>query len=161
MWVAACLAAAFSTDDLRQVIAAGLAEIPSDCRLAEAVRDTVTWADEGLTWEAAWERVNARYGGYHRVHVINNTCLIVLGLLYGEADLGKSVCLAVMGGWDTDCTGATVGSIVGATRGAAALPEEWIGPLNDRLESIVPGFHDSRISDLAQRTLAFVEMPAR
>ena len=121
----------------------------------------MTWADEGLTWEDAWERVNAQYGGYHRVHVINNSCLIVLGLLYGEADLGKSICLAVMGGWDTDCTGATVGSIVGAMRGASALPEGWIAPLNDRLESIVPGFHDSRISDLAERTLALTEMPTR
>ncbi len=161
MWAAACLAAAFATDDLRQVIAAGLAEIPEDCRLAEAVRDSVTWADEGLTWEDAWERVNARYGGYHTVHVINNTCVIVLGLLYGEADLGRSICLAVMGGWDTDCTGATVGSIVGAMRGAVALPEQWVEPLNDQLESIVLGFHESRISDLARRTLALAEVPER
>jgi ADP-ribosylglycohydrolase len=159
MWAAACLAAAFATDDLRQVIAAGLAEIPEDCRLAEAVRDSVMWADEGLTWEDAWERVNARYGDYHPVHVINNTCVIVLGLVYGEADLGESICLAVMGGWDTDCTGATVGSIVGAMRGAAALPEQWVGPLNDQLESIVLGFHESRISDLARRTLALAEVP--
>jgi ADP-ribosylglycohydrolase len=158
VWAAACLATAFATDDLRQIIAAGLAEILADCRLAQAVRDTVAWAGECPAWEDAWERVNDRYGGYHTIHVINNTCAIVLGLLYGEGDLEKSICLAVMGGWDTDCTGATVGSIVGAMRGAGALPEKWIGPLDDRLESIVLGFHDSRISDLARRTVALADL---
>jgi ADP-ribosylglycohydrolase len=155
MWAAACMATAFATGDLRHIIAAGLAEIPAECRLAEAVRDTVAWASEYPAWEDAWEKVNGRYGGYHAIHTIPNTCSIVLGLLYGEGDLEKSICLAVMGGWDTDCTGATVGSIVGAMRGADALPTKWIGPLNDRLESIVLGFHDSRISDLARRTVAW------
>ena len=153
MWASACIATAFATDDPRQVITAGLAEIPADCRLAGAVRDTIAWAGECPAWEDAWERVCARYGGYHPVHVINNTCVIVLSLLYGGGDLERSICLAVMGGWDTDCTGATVCSIVGAMCGADALPEKWVGPLNDRLESIVHGFQDSRISNLARRTV--------
>jgi len=153
MWASACIATAFATDDPRQVITAGLAEIPADCRLAGAVRDTIAWAGECPAWEDAWERVCARYGGYHPVHVINNTYVIVLSLLYGGGDLERSICLAVMGGWDTDCTGATVCSIVGAMCGADALPEKWVGPLNDRLESIVHGFQDSRISNLARRTV--------
>jgi hypothetical protein len=58
-----------------------------------------------------------------------------------------------MGGWDTDCTGATAGSVVGAWRGAVALPREWVEVFGDRLESIVVGLTDTRFSDLAQRTL--------
>jgi ADP-ribosylglycohydrolase len=157
MWAAACIAAAFATDDPDQIVGAGLAEIPEDCRLARAVRDTQAWARECPTWEDAWERVNARYGAYHSAHVINNTCLIVLGLLYGAGDLEKSICLAVMGGWDTDCTGATTGSILGTMLGANALPDKWIAPLNDRLESIVPTFQESSISDLARRTAALAK----
>jgi hypothetical protein len=60
----------------------------------------------------------------------------------------------VMGGWDTDCTGATAGSLVGSSLGADTLPEKWIGAFNDRLESIVIGMTDSRFSDLTERTLA-------
>ncbi len=160
MWAAACLAAAFTTDDPGKIVAAGLAALPADCRLARAVRDTVAWSQECSTWEEAWERVNAQHGHYHRVHVINNSCIITLGLLYGAGNFEKSICLTVMGGWDTDCTGATVGSIVGAMRGAARLPEKWIGPLNNRLESIVPGFQNSSISELARRTVALADKSA-
>jgi ADP-ribosylglycohydrolase len=77
-----------------------------------------------------------------------------MGLMYSEGlELEPAICRAVMGGEDTDCNGATVGSIVGAVRGAKALPAKWIGPLNDRLESIVVGMTDNRISDLAARTV--------
>lgn len=152
MWAAAAIAAAFVVDDPRQIVLAGLAEIPKTSRLAEAVRNTMQWAKECTTWEEAWERVNARYGQYNWIHVINNTCSIVLALLYGQGDLERSICLAVMGGWDTDCTGATTGSILGTALGAKTLPEKWISPLQDRLESYILGESDVRISDLARRT---------
>lgn len=153
MWAAAAIAAAFVLNDPREIILAGLAEIPENCRLAAAVRETLCWAGECETWEVAWEQVNARYGNYHWVHVIPNTCAIVLALLYGGGELGRSICLAVMAGWDTDCTGATVGSIVGAMTGARALPAEWIAPLGDRLETYIPGEGEARLSNLAARTI--------
>ena len=56
------------------------------------------------------------------------------------------------GGWDTDCTGATVGSILGSKFGAHTLPDKWIGVLNDRLRSCVRDCNDNRISELAERT---------
>ncbi len=161
MWAAASIAAAFATGDLIQIIEAGLSEIPTDCRLAQAIRDTIKWAQIYPTWEQTWEKVNAKYGHYHTVHTINNTCMNVMGLLYGKGDFEKSICTSVMGGWDTDCTGATTGSIVGAILGAKALPEKWIAPLNDRLYSLVPDFQDSIISQLAQRTVALAEMPGK
>lgn len=157
MWAAGAIAAAFVMEDPRQIILAGLAEIPQESRLADAIRNTLQWAEECPTWEEAWEKVNAKYGSYHWVHVINNTCVIVLALLYGQGDLGKSICLAVMGGWDTDCTGATTGSILGAALGAKALPEGWITPLQDRLETYIPGDGDVRISNLARRTSSFIQ----
>ena len=63
-----------------------------------------------------------------------------------------------MEGWDTDCTDATVGSIVGTLRGTGSLPKEWIKPLSDRLTSTVFEFQDARISDLAGRTLALAKV---
>jgi len=154
MWVAAMLAAAFVVDDIREVIAVGLSEIPADSRLTEAVHQMMSWCEECATWEEAWERVTKAYGNYFWVHTINNACLVVLGLLYCEGDFEKAISIAVMGGWDTDCNGATVGSIMGALLGANALPQKWIAPLADRLKSIVTGFTECAISDLARRTLA-------
>ncbi len=157
MWAAACIAAAFARTDPVEVINAGLDQIPVDCRLAEAVRSTLVWHRQSGSWEEAWEQIDRSYGGYHPIHVLQNSCMIALGLLAGQGSLQESLCVTVMGGWDTDCTGATVGSIIGAMRGAAGLSPSWIEPLHDRLESLIPGFQDSRISDLAQRTVRFIE----
>ncbi|MGQ9683141.1 MAG: ADP-ribosylglycohydrolase family protein [Anaerolineae bacterium] len=157
MWVAAMLAAALVSDDLDTVLQAGLSEIPAKCRLAEAVKATRAARRQHSTWQGAWDALMVEYGHYHGVHTINNAVIVLLGLLYGEMDLGLTVCIAVMGGLDTDCNGATAGSIIGAMLGAKRLPERWTAPLNDRLLSIVVGYQDNRISDLAQRTLAVAQ----
>jgi ADP-ribosylglycohydrolase len=154
MWVAAMLAAAFVVHDIREVITIGLSEIPANSRLAEAVHQMMSWREECVTWEEAWERVTKAHGNYFWVHTINNACLVVLGLLYCGGDFEKAISIAVMGGWDTDCNGATVGSIMGALLGAHALPQKWVAPLEDRLKSIVTGFTECAISDLTRRTLA-------
>jgi len=58
--------------------------------------------------------------------------------------------------FDTDCNGATVGSILGMMHGASALPEKWTAPLNDKIKSGVDGFGLVKISELAERTAAMV-----
>jgi len=152
MFAAAMVSAAFATRDIREIIEIGLSEITEKSRLAEAARDVLAWSGEHGDWREAWGEVMAKYGGYHWVHTINNAAFVLLGLLYGGGDLGKSISIAVMAGFDTDCNGATVGSIVGAMLGARRLPGEWVEPLRDRVRSIVAGFDNSRISDLAVRT---------
>ncbi len=152
MFVAAMLAAAVTTDDISEIIEIGLSEIPENCRLSEAVRDTLNWCGTLDDWEAVWDRINDKYGHYHGVHTINNAALVVLGLYFGAQDFEQGIVVSVRGGWDTDCNGATVGSILGAKFGAAALPEKWIGVLSDRLMSSVCEFNDNRISELAERT---------
>ena len=154
MFVAAMLSAAFKLETVKEIINAGLAEIPENCRLAEAVRDTMHWCETLPTWELVWERINESVGHYHAVHTINNAALVVMGLFFGENDFEKGIVCTVRGGWDTDCTGATVGSILGLRLGAKNLPSKWISPLNDRLKSVVRDENDNQISELAKRTLS-------
>ncbi|MBM3236182.1 ADP-ribosylglycohydrolase family protein [Candidatus Poribacteria bacterium] len=157
MFVSAMISAAFATDDIEEIINVALSEIPEKSRLTEAMKNTVEWSKECRTWQEAWKKVNEHYGHYHPVHTINNAAVVLLGLLYGEKDFGKTIGISVMGGWDTDCNGATAGSMIGAILGAKALPPEWVEPLNDRIMSYVIGFNDSKISDLANRTLAIAK----
>jgi len=157
MWVAAMLSTALVSDDLEVVLMAGLGEIPAQSRLAEAVREAIAARRRYATWQEAWEALMARYGHYHGVHTINNAMIVLLGLLYGEMDLGCTISIAVMGGLDTDCNGATAGSIIGAMVGARKLPARWIEPLSDRVTSYVIGYFDNRISDFARRTQAVAE----
>lgn len=153
MLFAAMIAAAAVCDDLHEVIEIGLSEIPASCRLAVAVRDVIEWAGRNRNWQDTLDAIHNTYGHYHPVHTINNACLIIMGLLHGRMDFGKTICMTVMGGWDTDCTGATSGSVLGAMLGADRLPAKWIRPLNNRLESIVIGYNDVKITDIADAAL--------
>ena len=152
MMIAAILAAAAVTDDAGEIVQVGLSEIPAGCRLAEAIRDTVSWCRQSDDWEQVFGRIKEKYDHYSGVHTINNAALVVMALLLGGGDLERTIVLAVRGGWDTDCNGATAGSLLGMILGAAALPEKWVGVFNDRLMSDVRGYQECRLSELAQRT---------
>jgi len=152
MFFAALLAAAFVEPDLHALIEIALSEIPAKCRLREAVLDTVAWCEQDPDWEVTWSKINTKYGHYHQVHTINNAAVVLMGVLHSKGDYEKAISIAVMGGWDTDCNGATAGSVMGTLLGAKALPQKWIAPLHDRISSIVIGFTDMKISALAKRT---------
>jgi ADP-ribosylglycohydrolase len=158
MMCAAMIGAALATDDAGEIVQAGLAEIPPKSRLAETVADCLTWRKQCATWEEAFAKMlETYYGRYGRVHTNNNLAIVLIALLFGWPDYEKTVCISVMQGMDTDCNGATAGSIVGAALGAAKLPDKWIGPLDGRLDTGVQGFMQPRIDDLAKRTLTQVK----
>ena len=159
MYFAALIAAALATDSLAEAMDAALPEIPAKSRFAEMVVKTQQFCEGEDDWRGAWEKINAEYGHYHGVHTINNAALVLMGLLYADREDGPAafyetaITLSVHGGWDTDCNGATAGSVAGALLGASKLPGKWTGVLKNRLESIVIGLTDNSITDLAERTV--------
>lgn len=152
MFCSAMIAAAFVESDVKRIVQIGLSEIPKNCRLAEDVALAVKIAEEtedtlelaGKIWES--------FKRYHPVHTNNNAALCAAALIHSGGDFEKGITTAVLGGWDTDCNGATVGSILGASLGAAALPEAWTAPLNDTLYADISGFHPIAISECARRS---------
>ncbi|HOP54904.1 MAG TPA: ADP-ribosylglycohydrolase family protein [Bacillota bacterium] len=157
MFVAAAIAAAFVEDSIEAVIEAGLNQIPENCRLAAAIREFMEFAKTEPDFEKGLEYIYEKYGFYHPVHTINNALIVVAGLVYGNLDFSKTISIAVMGGWDTDCNGATAGSILGALLGAKKIPEKWIDPINDTLYTGVQGYNKVKISDLAKETLDLIK----
>ena len=160
MFMAAMIAAAFVVDDPTELVRIGLSEIPANCRLAEAVEDALQWTGECADMETFMERIEADYGDLHPVHTVNNAMICVAALFFGEMDTAKAICTAVMGGLDTDCNGATVGSIVGAVSGYDAYSDTFKAPLNDTIKPQMFGFEEVRMSELARRTLAVREQIA-
>jgi ADP-ribosylglycohydrolase len=152
MFIAAMISAAFVNNNIKEIIRIGISEIPRWSRLADAARNTILWSEMHDDWETAWEKIIWAYSDYSWLHTINNACLVLLGLLYGDGELGKSISISVMGGLDSDCNGATTGSIIGAILGSQALPEKWVSPLNDSVRSVVAGFSHSKISELSRIT---------
>ncbi|MCC6443310.1 MAG: ADP-ribosylglycohydrolase family protein [Armatimonadetes bacterium] len=160
MWAAAMIAAAFVTDDPGIIIRAGLAEIPRNCRLAKAIHEVLGWHREGIEYDAAVRKLHETWN-QHRAHdwchTISNAIIVAIGLLWGEGDFGQSVCRAVQPCFDTDCNGATVGSIAGVLSGRKAIPARWIDLINDTLHTGVTGYHAVRLSEITKDSLALIE----
>lgn len=160
MWVAAMLAAAPFTKGVREVIEVGLTEIPAECRLAADIKKIIAWKDEGIDYNEAVRRVHSVWDEkhpHHWCHTNSNAQIVAIGLLWGEGDFGLSICRAVQACFDTDCNGATVGSILGMMHGTASILEEWSEPLQDTLETGVTGYREVKISALAQETLSMIQ----
>lgn len=153
MFIAATLAACFIASHPMEAIEKGLEQIPRASRLAEAIRFAQALPSKVATWEEAVDRLYERYGSYHWVHTVNNTALLTAALAFGDGDFEQSICNTVMGGWDTDSHGATVGAIVGTCLGAQQLSEKWTAPLQNRIRTSLKGFDHSTFDDLARRTL--------
>jgi len=156
MFYAAVIAAAFISDDPEELLEIGLCQIPARSRFALAMQEVKTISKVEKTYENILNHLYERVGGYYWVHSINNGALVAAALLLGAGDFEQSICNAVMGGWDTDCNGATVGSIVGTMIGASKLPPKWIDPLNNRIRSSVKGFDNQAIDEAALRTTQII-----
>lgn len=150
MFFAAVIAAAFVEHDPYRLIEIGLSEIPARCKFARAVHEALEWRRQCRDWESFMDRLDDRYRTMNRVHTVNNAMIVLMALLYGNLDLDRSCALAVMGGMDTDCNGATVGSIVGIINSSSRLAER----LNDTIKPNFIGETEVTMTALAERTLA-------
>jgi ADP-ribosylglycohydrolase len=154
MFAAAMIAASFVEPDPRKIVEIGLSEIPKNCRLAEAVRDALKWIGVCKDFESFMKKLEAKFGEMSPVHTVNNALIVVMSLFYGKMNPDKSICISVMGALDTDCNGATSGSIVGAASGRKKFGGKLAPALNDTIKPQVFGFQDITMKELAERTLA-------
>ena len=174
MFVAAAISAAFSAGSAREAIERALAVIPADCEYARMTRDIIAFRDAHADgcWRDAFAYIHANWG-YDRYpgscHIIPNSAVMVMSMLYGEDDFSKTLCICNMCGWDTDCNVGNVGTIMGTLVGLAGIPMRWRTPINDAfVASSVMGSLNSMdapwcaayIADLAYR-IAGQPVPAR
>jgi hypothetical protein len=160
MWVAAMTAAAFVTDDLGAMIRAGLGQIPAKCRLASEIERVMDLHEAGCDYDTVvrnlhdlWDEKRA----HDWCHTISNAMIVAIALLWGERHFGKTICRAVQACFDTDCNGATTGSILGILHGRRDLPNAWTAPIGDTLETGVAGFHKVNLAEMTQRTMRLIE----
>lgn len=154
MFFAATISAAFVAPDVRTAVEAGLEQIPSRSTLSSAVRALLGWVEADADWRKTIGRIYADYGHQATNYSIVNALISLLGPLYAPNRYTDAIGITVMGGFDTDCTGATAGSIMGVLSGADALPRSWVDPLEDRYHSFIVGIGQIPISELARRTAA-------
>lgn len=138
IFVAVCISYAFVENDIRKIIEKGLSYIPSDCEYTRAVRAVMAFYDKHPeNWRECFQYVYENFG-YDKYpgacHIIPNICVMILGLLYGEGDFGKTLNITNMCGWDTDCNVGNVATIMGVRGGLECIDyEKWRKSINDFL----------------------------
>lgn len=156
---AAVQSAAFLISDRDDLLDLGLSVIPESSLTSRTIRHARECHAKGLTWLEARNSVmefaydaNAQYSPI-------NLGFQTVGWLYGD-DFGDAICKAVNCGWDTDCTAATLGAILGIVQGASNLPGKWTDPLGDAIATNESwnGLKNLRVpgdlNDLTDRTIA-------
>lgn len=160
MFVSAMLAVAATTNNIEEIIMGGLAVIPYTSRLYEDILFVLNGFKSGLSKKDAFDNIHKKYDEYSShgwCHTISNAMIVVAALLYGGGDYGKSICMAVETGFDTDCNGATVGSILGMANGIKCISDYWTKPINDTLHTSIFGVGTVKISDRVKMTMKHIK----
>lgn len=156
MFISAMIAAAAVTDNMENIILAGLAEIPYTSRLYEKMMAVLDDFKAGMSQKDCFAKIHKDYDEYTEhdwCHTISNAVIVTASLLYGGGDFGKSICMAVETGFDTDCNGATIGSILGMANGIDSISDYWKKPINDTLHTSIFGVGTVKISDRVKMTM--------
>ncbi|OAS17861.1 ADP-ribosylglycohydrolase family protein [Paenibacillus oryzisoli] len=155
IFFAAIESAAFVEGDRDTLINIGLSYIPADSGVAKGVASARDAYARGLSWQEARIQVLNDVPGSFGILAMrredlpsdvpigrmgydapSNVGITIIGWLYGEGDFGNSICIANNCGEDTDCTAATIGSILGIIGGAERIPTKWTDPIGDSIKTL-------------------------
>ena len=137
-FIGALYSAAFFETNLVAVVREALAAIPEKSRYAEMVRDLLAWhAEDPTDWQKAWAKIDRKYG-YDGpctsmkgiIDAPLNGAMVLLGVLYGNGDLDKTIEIACRGGFDSDCNPSSAAGVVFTTVGFSKLPARYTSGLD-------------------------------
>lgn len=152
VFCAALESAAFIEKDVNTLVQIGLSYIPETCAVSSAVNAVIDSYKSGKTWQETRDMLLEKYRGKPQ-HICeddkkkgfeegdwgwdvpSNIGIVILGLLYGQGDFASSICTAVNCGEDTDCTAATIGSILGIINGIDGIEQKWIDPIGHSIKT--------------------------
>lgn len=137
VYVATMYSLAFISDDINFIVTEALKAIPSQSRYYRCISDVIRWhAEVPDNWKYCWQKCQENYGksigctegatlrGFN-IDAVINSAYIVIGLLYGEGDFGKTMELSTRCGQDSDCNPASAGGILGTVLGYRNIPDRW------------------------------------
>lgn len=158
VYMGAMYALAFTNDDIELIVRQALTAIPPQSDFHQCIADVIKWHDQYPDdWKQTWFEVQRKWtdevgcpDGVFSPFDIDakvNAAYVVLGLLYGEGDFGKTLEIATRGGQDSDCNPSSAAGILGTIMGYENIPDYWKQGLAD-IEAMKFKYTDMSLSDV-------------
>ena len=142
-FVGGMYAEAFFEDCPEKIVLAGLKCIPAGSQFDECIRDVLAWHKKHPDdWTKTWGLVEAKYQdnpeyrkfsckkGDFNIDAKINAAYIVIGLLYGQGDMDKTIVITTRCGQDSDCNPANSAGVLGTVIGRSKLPKKFTSAIN-------------------------------
>ncbi|MGZ5452736.1 MAG: ADP-ribosylglycohydrolase family protein [Candidatus Aminicenantales bacterium] len=140
VYIAAMYSLAFVSDDVRYVVEEALKVLPPQSTFARCITDVIaSYRADPADWKRAWLAVERSWAedigcpdfvfDPGNIDARVNGAYVVIGLLYGHGDFGRTLEIATRCGQDSDCNPASAGGILGTMLGYGGIPAIWRDPL--------------------------------
>lgn len=151
-------AVAFVESDVHRLIAAARSAEPGQSIVAPIVDQVIEWHERWPNdWRATREQIRDRYDDDPEFWGSRvNFAATIMALLYGDGDLGHTMDVAALAGWDADNNMTTAAGLLGVVIGFDDLPEPWASASDEYFNQDLTGDlprYDS-IESIADRTAA-------
>lgn len=136
VYVGAMYALAFVSDDIQLVVREALKTIPVESKYYQCMADVITWHQQYPDdWKRTWFEIQKKWSSdigcpkgtfdAYNIDATVNSAYVLLGLLYGDGDFGKTIEISTRAGYDSDCNPATAAGILGTLIGYTNIPDYW------------------------------------
>lgn len=134
MFVSAMLTQAFVEKDIAVVVDNALKAIPAASQYAQCIREIISGHKKYPgDWKKVWKEFTGKWGTTDICvpnHAFNidakiNGAYVVLALLYGDADIDKTMDIAVRCGQDSDCNASSATGVLGVLKGYSNIEQKY------------------------------------
>lgn len=136
VYVASMYTLAFYHNNIEVIVNEALKTIPEKSEFYQCISDVIKWHKKYPNdWKQTWFEVEKKWtedigcpdGAYSPFNIDAkvNAAYVVIGLLYGDGDFGKTLDIATRCGQDSDCNPSTAGGILGTVIGYSHIPPFW------------------------------------
>jgi len=133
IFIAALYSEAFFENNIEKVVDRALLSIPAKSEYALIIKDVIDQHKKNPTnWKATWKFMQDKWGEVDicgandkfNIDAKLNGAYIIIGLLYGDGDVDKTMEITTRCGQDADCNPSNAMAVLGIIKGFSNLPEK-------------------------------------
>lgn len=145
VFVAALYAEAYLQDDIAKIVDKALLSLPTESDYTKIIKDVIILHKQyPADWRKAWQELENKWGKVNiceagrtfNIDAKLNGAYIVMGLLYGEGDVDKTMEISTRCGQDSDCNPSNAVAVLGIIKGLSGFPvayQEAVKSMGDSL----------------------------